>query len=614
MKLLGAALVGLLTFGVFTPWPRPTVALRGVCEPVAVGRFGFECDLAGLAQRTGRKWVQGDVRLYEDGVLLRAADRAGDVRRQHAGSFHTSGDVLSFSALDGGDVRTNGRAYDLRPAPGGGPFGMTAERARAGIAVLLALVLVIAWVRRRSLGWEWIGMAALAAAIGGVAIQCLNVFGETLVNVDAGYFLPSAEAVRAGGRPYTQLFYAYTPLGLYELAAWSRLWVFGDLPPYNWYLALIVLVEAGCAALVYVLLRRSSVPRPLAILTSVACLSMTLWFDGSRVLLEPLFHLPILAAAILALGPETRRSAIFAGVAAGLAFLTKQYGGFGLLGLGLYVMLRGRQAWAWGLWILAGFLATIGAALGVMAAISVAPGDILSNAFSGNYPRRYETIWFQLFLWCCPLALPALAVPFLRGAWTRKEVRLAAAFGLASCAPFVFRQHQYYFLNPTPWIFLLFGIGATMLAERRGRGEWIRVGAALLLLSIPIRAAYATAPHLVTEWRSEQMRRARRMTLAWPAERPTLSFISPGYLPLTRYPSAAPKILGYRFLNECSAEELRAGFAGAGAAWLDPQSMWTRGADRAFQADAGTLEGQLAAHGFAKETVIEDRFELWTKR
>jgi hypothetical protein len=287
----------------------------------------------------------------------------------------------------------------------------------------------------------------------------------------------------------------------------------------------------------------------------------------------------------------------------------------GLLGLGIFALLHGRRRVVWASYVGVGFAATLGLAVLGLRALGVDLATIAAQAFSGSYPRQYEAVWLKLFLWSCPLALLALATPFLPGAWSRPVVRTAVAFGIAACAPFYYRQHQYYFLNLTPWLFILFGVGAQMSSERERWKRMTPAVAAILLLSIPLRAARQQSPYIHdVEWRSEQMRRATAMHHAWPAERRTLQIMAPSFYAVTHYPSAAPTIVGYRFMSAVDAHALRAGFAGAEGAWIDPNTMYARGADRVLREAGTSLEQELQTHGFEKQLVLENRFELWTKR
>jgi hypothetical protein len=191
-------------------------------------------------------------------------------------------------------------------------------------------------------------------------------------------------------------------------------------------------------------------------------------------------------------------------------------------------------------------------------------------------------------------------------------VRLAACLGLASCLPLLLRQHQYYFLNLCPWLFLLFAVGVDHLPQAaRNAG----LGAALILLvSIPVRGAASAAQVIDADWRADQLRRARVMSLLWPPEEPTFVFVHPGIQHLTRYRSPDEAAVGYRFIADLGADRLRLGFQRASAAWVDPNGMYARRPDATLKAAGSSLEGELAANGFRLRLVLEDRFQLWTRR
>jgi hypothetical protein len=373
---------------------------------------------------------------------------------------------------------------------------------------------------------------------------------------------------------------------------------------------LVVLCEILGSAIVFLLLAREGVRRGLALVTALSLLSMTLWFDGARVLHEPLYLLLILAGAWLAPSVRRPKLSLTAGALTAGAFLVKQYGGFGLWGLVGHALTGGRNRLGRAAWILAGF----GLGFGVLAALLVLRGVDPLGFARGLAPKAdvtYQLVWLNLFLRACPIVLFALAVPLLPGAWSRPIVRLAVCFGLASCLPLLFRQHQYYFLNLCPWLFLLFAAGVD-LVPRAGRA--IALGAALVLLvSIPLRAAVGAAWVIDVDWRADQLRRAHLMTLLWPAERPTFVFVHPGLQHLTHYRSPDEGEVGYRFIADLSADRLRAGFQRAAAAWIDPKGMYAGRPDATLKAAGSSLTDELKKNGFQLQLVLEDRFQLWTK-
>jgi hypothetical protein len=610
LELSIALACGAAVFAILLPWPRPAVDLRE-CALARVGRYGVQCGLA-----TAPRWLRKDLLVYEDGVRLREADRAGDPARVHPGSFHNDRRTLTFSAIDGSDPLTNGRRYQARPLRPGGTWGTGGRPLRLALGGLLAAALAgLCWwrrTRREPLLWS----VAVAVAAACLAVQAICVLAYAPVHVDTSYALAAAEAVAQGAIPYTTLVYHYSPLGLYLFAAWGGLWPGAGAPPYPWYLAVVLLHEAACAGIVFAFLRRAGCARFLALLTSVCFFSMTMWFDGARILFEPLYLLPVLAAASLALSPA-RRAALLAGAAAALAFLIKQYGAFAFVALVPAALATG-GAWRERLIrvvsVAGGFIVLIAAATIALAAAGMRLDGLLAQVLGPEYPRRYEWTWIRLFLATCPIAIPAALVPAIPGAWPRPAVRVAACFALASLLPLYFRQHQYYLLNVAPWAFLLFALGVQVLADRGPRrAPVLQVAAAALLLTMPLRAAENLAALASSELRSEQLRRTQRMNDAWPPGRRTLLLQHPGFYYLTRYRSPDEAVFGYRFPNAVSADELKVGFREAEAVWIDPQGMYARGADNALRAAGSSTEHELRANGFELQTVIEDRLFLYVR-
>jgi len=188
---------------------------------------------------------------------------------------------------------------------------------------------------------------------------------------------------------------------------------------------------------------------------------------------------------------------------------------------------------------------------------------------------------------------------------------LAVCFGLASCLPLLFRQHQYYFLNLCPWLFLLFAAGVD-LVPRPGRA-FALAAALLLLVSIPVRAAVGSALVIEVDWRADQLRRAYLMNQLWPAERPTFVLVSPAMQHLAHYRSPDEVEVGYRYIPDLSADRLRAGFQRAAGVWIDPRGMFARRPDGTLRAAGSSLTKELETNGFQPQLTLEGRFQLWTK-
>jgi hypothetical protein len=599
-----ATLFGLASLAVLAPWPAPSVRLREVCELARAGQFGASCDLRAAAERSAAPWLRQRIRVYEDGLLLSEADSARWPRSERRGSYYTDGAQLTLSALERGHPASNGRTYLARPF-GWDPLGVAGRRLWAEVALLAGAVVVCAARPRRAFAQAW-PIAALTAAAA-VAVQLAGAH-RAAVHVDAGDTLGAAEAITRGAIPYRTLYYSpYTPLGAYAFSVWGRLWPGAGPPPYDWYVTLVVLCEVAGSGLVFRLLARAGVPRSLALVTGLSLLSMMLWLDGARVLHEPLHLLPVLLGARLAAGGP--RSGLAAGALTAGAFLVKQYGGFGLIGLVGHALVAGRDRLRRAAWILAGFIVGLVGLGGLLVALGVDPLGF-ARGLAPAAPVTYQLVWFEVFLRDCPIVLPALAVPLLAGAWARPIVRLAVCFGLASCLPLLFRQHQYYFINLCPWLFILFTTGLDHLPRAR---RALAFGALILLVSIPVRAAVGAASVIEADWRADQLRRAHVMTLLWPADEPTFVLVHPGIQFLSRYRSPDETEVGYRYIVDLSAERLRSGFQRASAAWIDPGGMFARRPDLSLRAAGSSLEQELARNGFELRLVLEDRFQLWTK-
>lgn len=603
-----AAVFGVVALVLLAPWPAPSVRLRDVCTLRETGAFGAECDLRAASEEARAPWLRGRIRVYEDGLLLIETDDASGPEGKMRGSYTTDGARLTFSAVARGLPLSNGRSYVARPARWD-PLRLADRRPLAATLLVIAALGVCAARRRRALAQAGPIVTLVCAAALGVQ---LSAVGWARVHGDAGDTLGAAEAITRGAIPYATLYYApYTPLGAYAFSLWGRLSPGSGAPGYDWYVGLVVLCEAAVAAIVFVLLARDGISRMLALIAALSLLSMTLEFDGSRVLHEPLYLVLVLLSAVLAPSASRPRRALTAGALTAGAFLVKQYGGFGLAGLLAHALTGARGRWRRAAWIVAGFAS----GFVVLAAVLVLLGADARRFAAGlvpSAPVTYELVWLELFLRRCPIVLPALAVPFLPGAWSRPVVRLAVCFGLASCLPLLFRQHQYYFLNLCPWLFLLFAAGVDHMA-RAGRTT-IAFGLGLVLLaSIPLRAAVAAAAVIEADWRADQLRRAHVMDLLWPAERPTFVFVDPAIQYLAHYRSPDESEVGYRYIPDLSADKLRLGLQRAAGAWIDPNGMFARRPDGTLHAAGTSLANELAANGFHPQLVLENRFELWTK-
>jgi hypothetical protein len=337
---------------------------------------------------------------------------------------------------------------------------------------------------------------------------------------------------------------------------------------------------------------------------------MFIWFDGSRILLEPMYLLVVLSALLVMITKPPERAPWIAGGLSALALLIKQYGGFGFWGALVASLGFAKPLRAAGRVILGAGAVLVGVS-GLLLLFGVDLRVLVTQTAGTDYARRWETIWFVLYFSAAPfLVLGPLL--FVRREWRQRTGIIALlGFLLASWLPLIVRQHQYYLHNPSAFLFISFAVlaaftGAGMVGKRARLAEIVAV---LCLVSIPIRIALKSVERMPS-LKGVQERRARLMTSYWPSREPVLMFAPPSFMALTGYVSPAPATLGYRFLRESSLEQLRAGMRGATAAWIDPGSMYANGD---FASVGTTLRQELERFGFKQQMLLEDRYELWTK-
>jgi hypothetical protein len=599
-----AAVAFLLAVAAVWPGSRPRADLAAVCPLEANGRFGVSCDLSKASGRPEDNWLRTTVVVFEDGTPLREVRHSRQVRKQGLGTYVTETDVLWFSSIDGSSPLHNGRRYEAVAVEA--QAGMLSPRFRGVALALSLLALVLAGSRSMGL--------AYGAAIGVIAV-CYAFQAMTAlhgpVHVDAGSSLPTARYLAQGALPYRDILFNYTPLGVMALAAWGMLGPVEAGAAHTFSMVLILILECACAFVVFRICRALGVARGLAGAAALSYLSMFVWFDGARILIEPMYLLVILGALLVLITAPPARGAWMAGGLASLALLIKQYGGFGFWGA-LAAAPGMARPWAAARRIVAGSLVVLAVTSGLLLLAGVDLRVLVNQTAGTDYARRWETVWIKLYFSRAPFLIIAPLL-FLKREWRRRPGVIAlGGYFLASWMPLLVRQHQYYLHNPSAFLFIAFAtLAAYVLSSvKNGRARWVEMAALICLVSVPVRAVLANVERM-PPIRGMQERRARLMTSFWPSGQPVLMFAAPGFLALTGYRSPSPAVLGYRFLNESSLDQVRAGMRGATAAWIDSNSMYAGGGG--FAKAKTTLKQDLQEHGFAFQLILEDRYELWTK-
>ena len=555
------------------------------------------------AAKPGSSWLLHSFSVFEDGLPLRDVPHSREVRKRGLGTYIIERESLTFSSIDGSSPLENAKHYEARAARDSDAYLGSAAR---WIAIGLALLALVASVRGGN-----VGLAQAAA----VAIIALCIFGQAqqalqrqAVHIDAGSSLPTARDVSEGAVPYRDILFNYTPLGVMTLAAWRKLWPLSGVAAHTWSLTLILLLECACAFQVFRICLALRVPRSFSRVASLSYLSTFLWFDGSRILLEPMYLLAALLALRSMIEMAPSEAPWVAGGLASVGLLLKQYGGFSFWGA-LLASLAGSQPFKSAARVIAGSALVLAVLAGALFAAGVDVTLALIQTSGHDYAARREWVWIHLFFEGVPFLLLSPLL-FLRREWRAQAgVVTLGAFLVASWMPLLIRQHQYYLQNPSPFLYIAFAVLASLSAARASRARWLELAATVCLLALPIRAAWRIN-EAALPIRGAQERRAILMTDFWPAGERVLMFAAPSFLALAGYRSPEPRLLGYRFLNESPLDQVRAGMRLATAAWLDPSSMHARGE---FASRGTTLKNELAKAGFVYQLTLDDRFELWTK-
>lgn len=582
----------------------PAVDLKEVCDLQAVGRFGVECDLRKASAGQGSSWLLHSFSVFEDGLPLRDVSHSREVRKRGLGTYIIERESLTFSSIDGSSPLGNARRYEARAARDSDAYLSAPAR---WIAIGLGLLAMVASVRGGKVGPAQAAAAALIAWC--LFAQSQQALQRQAVHIDAGSSLPTARDISEGAVPYRDILFNYTPLGVMTLAGWRKLWPLEGIAAHTWTLSLILLLECACAFQVFRICMAMGVPRSFARMTALSYLSTFLWFDGSRILLEPMYLLVALVALRSMIGMEPSRASWLAGGLASVGLLLKQYGGFSFWGA-LFASSFRPQPFKSAARVIAGSALVLAVLAGALLAAGVDVTAALIQTSGHDYAARREWGWIRLFFEGVPFLLLA-PVLFVRREWRAQAgVMTLGAYLAASWMPLLIRQHQYYLQNPSPFLFIAFAVLASLVAARASaRGGWLELVATICLIVLPVRAVWRINQASLPV-RGAQERRAILMTDFWPARERVLMFAAPSFLALTGYRSPEPRLLGYRFLNESPLDHVRAGMRLATAAWLDPSSMHARGE---FASRGTTLKEELVKAGFVYQLTLDDRFELWTK-
>lgn len=179
-------------------------------------------------------------------------------------------------------------------------------------------------------------------------LLCLLLIGShvayPIISRDSGYYLSIARDFYAGNIYFHEIGTNYNPL---SIITFGIPYLFDENPDYIWHLSIHFLTLICSTIIFYKILARILSIKIYNLFFSSFFLLVNLNLDGGYILLEPLsvlFQLVSLNLYLSFLEKDNFRNIFLSGLFVSLAFLSKQYGLFIALPIGVDLLLRKRRA------------------------------------------------------------------------------------------------------------------------------------------------------------------------------------------------------------------------------------------------------------------------------
>ncbi len=305
----------------------------------------------------------------------------------------------------------------------------------------------------------------LLVSIVALAVAYLVSAYKNLFNSDAAYYLGVVELIYNGKVPYIDFTLAYTPLGFY-LMLLPR-WIMGNVSSYTGYLIANYLFTFAVSWIMGIVAYRISKKRLYALLSILFYLFYNYQLEGVYFCLEPITNFFGLLGIWLLYGRKyNQKQVVIAGMTAGLAFLTKQYGLVYVGMLGLILLFENKTVVAKikdTLWLVVGFaLPLVLLFLYLIGFNGGSFADIMGSLSGSNYGKQllgeYVVGIKQLFLFFPYLFLVAFLLFVDRKKGVQPLIILFLTL-LATTFQFFFQTFLHYYILLLPSVILLFIYG-----------------------------------------------------------------------------------------------------------------------------------------------------------
>lgn len=310
----------------------------------------------------------------------------------------------------------------------------------------------------KSSGHKVAWLIVLAVALMLIVTYILSVF-RSYCNADAGYYIGVTELIHNGYVPYRDFQTSYTPAFFYLMQI--PCWLIGSHFSYGVFLAMVYLIAFADAFIIGKIVKRIVDDKMVPLISVLAFLALYYYLEGAYCILEGTTILFGLLCMFLLQGNRTKLSVLFAGIFAGLSFLTKQYGLVFAASAGI-MLLFSEKCWRDKfyrcMFLVIGLFIPIAATIVLFAMAGLSFNELLNALCGSSYGTRSHidivngvARLFKLFPFL--LLTPVL---FIKRNKENQGLTIACLIGLVlSMFQFFFNNFSHYYIIVLPFIIVL---------------------------------------------------------------------------------------------------------------------------------------------------------------
>lgn len=452
----------------------------------------------------------------------------------------------------------------------------------------------------------------------------LAVLRYAEVNQDAGTYLSVIARINEGYLLYRDITSAYPPLVFYITSFLSKSVAH---PDYSFYLSVAWCHVILCGLVMALVVQHETSNLFLSISVATLIPLIALQYEGHYFFLEPFVALFAISSFALAVGKDNRLVVfVFAGCAAGLAFMCKQYG----LGILPSVCLLG---WTSGKnrryqivgSILFGFVLAVSLTVGYVLVASKLSLPEFVSFIMPPYASLITPLPIDFWLSMAFIA-PFLAIGILLlfdGSLRNNRVFVGVIVAVLGFAPqLLFRQYRHYFLLMIPFMIALWALVFAFILNREYANPLLRRGLRLcvIVLSVALVAysfnfAFSLTQKLyATNPRAAQIETSTHINKFVPPGSRVILLLNPAFnflcnfLPARDHPS-------YGFLQNFSGAKIADRMSKAEYVILSPSDRFYFGDPVHILEESGIqLFAFLDRAGFKLVKIVDVDIQIWQKQ